>query len=170
VGAGAHTLLASFAIGHAPVRVRGSVPPVQVVHVDDAAAALALAVERELDGVFNVAADGWMTADEAAALLPRRRIPPVPHELAERVLTATWTSGFGEAPPAVLPYLEHTWVVANDRIKAAGWKPRHTNDEALLLGTPVGEGSIWPWLASAGAVTAGAALGTWWLKRRSRRS
>ena len=168
VGAGTPSLFASIASGHGSVRVRATTPPVQVVHVDDAASALDLAATQELDGVFNVAADGWLTSEEAAALMPARRVPGVPYEIAERVLTATWNTGWGDAPPAVLPYLVHPWVVANDRIKAMGWKARHANDEAILLGSPGVETPLWPWIAGAGAVTAGIALGTWWLKRARR--
>jgi nucleoside-diphosphate-sugar epimerase len=142
---------------------------VQVVHVDDAASAIDLAATRDLDGVFNVAADGWLTSDEAGALMPARRIPGLPYEIAERVLAATWSSGWGDAPPSVLPYIVHPWVVSNDRIKALGWKPKHANDEAILLGAPLSQSSLWPWIAGAGAVTAGVALGTWWLRRTRRR-
>jgi nucleoside-diphosphate-sugar epimerase len=149
--------------------VRGATPPVQVVHIDDAAAALDFAVSHTLAGVYNVAADGWLTSEEASALLPGRRRPGVPRELAERVLGAAWVTGLGEAPASVLPYLEHPWVIANDRMKATGWKPRHSNDEAILLATPATDAGIWPWAAAAGAITAGAALGTWWLTRKRRR-
>jgi UDP-glucose 4-epimerase len=170
VGAGVHSLFASIALGHAPVRVRGAAPPVQVVHVDDAATALELAAVGDVSGALNVACDGWLDADEAAALVPGRRPPGVPYDVAERYLAATWSTGIGDAPPSVLPYLVHPWVVANDRCKAAGWKPRHSNDEAILLSTPVGERSVVPWLAGAGALATGVGLGTWWLARRQRRA
>ena len=42
------------------------------------------------------------------------------------MLQVLWNSGIGDAPPAVVPYLAYPWVVANDRIKDAGWVPRHT--------------------------------------------
>jgi nucleoside-diphosphate-sugar epimerase len=168
VGAGAHSLFAAIAVGRTPVRIRGAAPPVQVVHADDAAAALELAADRDLDGAFNVAADGWLTADEAASLLPARRMPGLPYETAARFVSAAWSTGLGDAPPSVLPYLVHSWVVGNDRLKAAGWKPRHSNDEAILLATPMEDHSLVPWLLGAGAVTTGIALGTWWLRRRAR--
>ncbi len=169
VGSGAHALFANAAIGHPPVRVRGAASPVQVVHVDDAAAALEVAVDKDLDGAYNVAADGWLTAEEAAALLPGRRRPGVPYQLAERVLRAAWATGIGDAPPTSLPYFVHPWVVANDRLRAAGWKPGHSNDEAILLATPSDDRAVVPLLVGAGAVTAGIALGTWWLTRRRQR-
>jgi nucleoside-diphosphate-sugar epimerase len=166
VGAGAHSLFTAVATGRAPVRVRGASPPVQVVHVDDAAAALALTTEVDLDGAYNVAADGWLAYEEAAALLPGARLPAIPSALARRVLTLGWATGLGDAPPSVVPYLTHSFVVANDRLKHAGWKPLHSNDEALLLGTGAPDSNLLPWLAGAGAATVGAALGAWWLTRR----
>jgi nucleoside-diphosphate-sugar epimerase len=169
VGAGAHSLFAAAALGRAPVRVRGAVPPVQVVHVDDAATALEVATNTDVDGAYNVAADGWLANDDAAALLPSRRMPGMPYEIAARVLGAGWSTGLGDAPASVLPYLAHPWVVANDRLKSTGWKPLHSNDEAILLATPMAETSVLPWLAGAGAVTTGVALGTWWLTRARRR-
>jgi len=169
VGAGAHSLLAAVATGRAPVRVRGATPPVQVVHVDDAAAALDLSTATDLDGAYNVAADGWLAYEEARALLPSGRLPALPPQLASRVLAVSWASGVGDAPPALVPYLMHSFVVANDRLKHAGWKPLHSNEEALLLASGAPDRSLVPWFAAAGAVTAGAVLGTWFLTRRRER-
>ena len=166
VGVGARSLFTAVATGRAPVRVRGATPPVQVVHVDDAAAAFELSTAVDLDGAFNVAADGWLAFEDAGALLRSGRMPPLPLKLATRVLAVSWATGLGDAPPAIVPYLMHPWVVANDRLKRAGWKPRHSNEEALLLATDAPDRSLVPWLAGAGAVTTGAAVGTWWLTRR----
>ena len=170
VGPGAATLLANAAVGRPPISVRGAARPVQVTHVDDAASAIAFAASQRLDGAFNVASDGWLTHDDALALFPGRRVPGLPYEAAERALTALWVSGLGDAPPAVLPYLVHPWVVANDRLRAAGWAPRHTNEEAILLSMPVdGRRGTLPWVAAVGAVLAGVAGATWWLARSRRR-
>jgi nucleoside-diphosphate-sugar epimerase len=168
VGAGAQTLFAHAVVGHPPVFVRGATPPVQVVHVDDAAAALALAVREDLAGAFNVAADGWLSHDDALALAARRQLPGLPYDAAERFLAALWATGLGDAPPSALPYLVHPWVVANDRLKIAGWAPRHTNEEAIMLASPVEQRAL-PWAAAVGAVLAGAGATTWWLTRRHRR-
>jgi UDP-glucose 4-epimerase len=170
VGAGARSLFALAAIGRVPVHVRGEEHRVQVLHVDDAAAALALAVAEDLDGVFNVAADGWLEPPDALAVAPHRRPPAVPAPLARRTLETMWASGIGDAPPEVLPYLQHSWVISNDRIKAHGWSPRHTNEEAILLaGDPEARRRPLPWIAAVGAVLTGAVGATWWLRARSRR-
>ena len=131
VGPGAERLPARILLGRPPLRVRGAAMPVQVVHVDDLAQALALAATRELIGVFNVAADGWLDADAARALLPRSRVPAVPQEVLERTLRRTWATGMGDIPPGVVPYLVHPWVIANDKLKGEGWAPSRTNEDAI---------------------------------------
>jgi hypothetical protein len=34
----------------------------------------------------------------------------------------------------VVPYLVHPWVIANDRLRALGWQPEHTNEQSILDG------------------------------------
>jgi UDP-glucose 4-epimerase len=159
LGAGAERLPSRLLLGRPPIRVRGATPPVQVVHVDDLVDALLLAIADDLPGTYNVAADGWLGADDARALLPRSLLPPMPAELLDRVLARLWASGLGDVPPTVVPYLVHPWVVANDRLRAAGWQPRHSNEDAMVEGLdslPPPSRAI---RYAAGAVLA-AALGT----------
>ncbi|HMG25177.1 MAG TPA: NAD-dependent epimerase/dehydratase family protein [Acidimicrobiia bacterium] len=134
LGAGAERLPSRLLLGRPPLHVRGATPPVQVVHVDDLVDALLLAIADDLPGTYNVAADGWLGADDARALLPRSLLPPMPAELLERALARLWASGLGDVPPTVVPYLVHPWVVANDRLRAAGWQPRHSNEDAMVEG------------------------------------
>jgi UDP-glucose 4-epimerase len=168
LGAGAERLPSRLLLGRPPLRVRGAGPPVQVVHVDDLVSALMLAVAEDLPGTYNVAADGWLGADDARALLPRSFVPALPAELLERILARSWASGLGDVPPSVVPYLVHPWVVANDRLRAAGWRPEHTNEEAILEGldslpTPrYGRALLIGGMASAAlGVIAGLAIRTW---------
>jgi nucleoside-diphosphate-sugar epimerase len=131
VGPGAERLPARLILGRPPIRVRGAAPPVQVVHVDDLADAVVLVATRDVPGTYNVAADGWLTAEAARALLPRTNVPPVPADILERGLRRTWALGAGDVPPGVVPYLVHPWVVANDKLKRAGWSPTRTNEAAI---------------------------------------
>jgi UDP-glucose 4-epimerase len=132
LGPGAERLPSRLLLGRPPIRVRGASPPVQAVHVDDLVSALLLAVANDLPGTYNAAADSWLSADDTRALLPRSLLPSVPAELLERILRRLWASGLGDIPPTVVPYLVHPWVVANDRLKAAGWRPARTNEEAIV--------------------------------------
>ena len=53
-------------------------PPAQFLHLDDLAAAVVLAAEQRLDGVYNVAPDGWVAGERVRALagaVPRLKLP-----------------------------------------------------------------------------------------------
>jgi UDP-glucose 4-epimerase len=173
LGAGAERLPSRLLLGRPPLRVRGASPPVQVVHVDDLVAALLLAVGNDLPGTYNVAADGWLGTDDARALLPRSLLPPLPAELLERALARLWASGLGDIPPTVVPYLIHPWVVANDRLRAAGWRPNHTNEEAIIEGLDslpsprYGRALL---IGGTASVAMGIAAGTAWRILRRRRA
>jgi nucleoside-diphosphate-sugar epimerase len=170
VAAGSTSVLAAAATGRPPVRLRGPGAPVQVAHVDDVARALLVVTERAHPGVFNVASDGWLAAEEARALQPGRHMPSLPSEAAERVLQALWNSGLGDAPPSVVPLLEHPWVVSNDRMKDAGWSPEHSNEEAILLASPAPAPAQLPWIAAAAVAVTGTVALLWALTRLRRRS
>jgi UDP-glucose 4-epimerase len=132
LGAQADHAIARLIRARVPLTIGGSVAPVQFVHEDDATEAIALAVERDLPGVYNVAADGWLSRDELRALLGRKIQPSVGPEIMERALKRLWKAGLVDVPPSGVPYLVHPWVVAVDRLKAEGWSPRHTNEETVL--------------------------------------
>jgi UDP-glucose 4-epimerase len=131
VGPGAERLPARILLGRPPLRVRGAAMPVQVVHVDDLAAALALVATQDLPGVYNAAADGWLEAAEARALIPRSNVPALPAEAMERFLARSWDLGLGDVPAGVVPYLTHPWVIANDKLRGVGWAPAHSNADAI---------------------------------------
>jgi len=70
----------------------------------------------------------------------------------------------------------HPWVVANDRLRQAGWEPSHTNEEAFVVAEPesavataVGRHRQEIPLVVAGGVIAGAVGGAIALIVRARR-
>lgn len=110
-------------------------PPAQFLHLDDLASAVTLAVERELDGVFNVAPDGFIPAASVRALsgaTPRLRLPD---RLAEVWNGWRWRFQRGPIPPGLRSYTRSPWLVANDRLKGVGWTATVTNEEAYVEGT-----------------------------------
>lgn len=151
-------------------------PAAQFLDVADLATAVDLARRARLDGPRNVAPDGWISGETVRALVggpPRLRLP---ERLAVRVAGLRWRWGLADTPPELLPYTVHPWVIANDRLKADGWAPGASNEEAY-----VGAHRAGPWamlsprrrqeialgatgLALAGGVAAVVGL----LRRRSR--
>lgn len=111
--------------------VKGHNPPLQFVHEDDVASALALAVAIDLDGVYNLAADGWLPGSDVATLAQRRRIE-LPEAVAFSIAERLWNAGLTVSPPGELHYVMHPWVVDNAKLRAAGWTPQFSNSEALV--------------------------------------
>jgi nucleoside-diphosphate-sugar epimerase len=110
-------------------------PPAQFVHLDDLASAVTLAVERELDGVYNVAPDGWIPGERVRALTGEAWRLPLPERVAGAVAALRWRFQRGPIPPGLRPYTLVPWVVANDRLRAEGWEPTITNEQVYVEGT-----------------------------------
>ncbi len=109
-------------------------PGAQFVHHDDVASAVELAVERRLDGVYNVAPDGSVPGARVRALTGSRRFP-LPEPVAEVLASLQWRFQRGPIPPGLRPYTRWPWSVANDKLRAEGWSPTVTNEQAYVEGT-----------------------------------
>jgi UDP-glucose 4-epimerase len=101
--------------------VRGCDPPVQFVDVDDVAmAAHLVATEPRARGVYNVAAEGWLTTSDVRRLLARPTVH-LPRQTAVGVAAALHRGGLLTTPPGALSYLMHPWVVDTTRLRDLGW-------------------------------------------------
>ena len=113
-------------------RIGHGLPALQFVHVDDLANAVVTALDQRLDGPFNVAADDWIPAEQSHELLgPNLRLP-LPDWLLDVVVWFTDRRPGRRRPEGALPYSRHPWVIAVDRLKAAGWSPQSTSAEAFV--------------------------------------
>jgi nucleoside-diphosphate-sugar epimerase len=110
-------------------------PPSQFLHTDDLAAAVALAVRRDLDGVYNVAPDGWIPGERVRALSGERPRVPMPDRLSDVLGRLRWKFQRGPIPPGLQPYTQESWVVSNGRLRNAGWAPTVTNEQAYVEAT-----------------------------------
>jgi len=159
----------------AALRALGTERPSQFLHLDDLSSAIDHARRHRLDGPFNVAPDGWLSADVLRDLAgPVGRLH-LPAGLARRL--TTFRSEIGSGPPDGWAYTQHPWVVANDRLRATGWEPRHPNDEVYVEADPGGPlASMSPrrrqelsLVAAAGVVALGVGAVVWAVRRRRRR-
>lgn len=110
--------------------VAGHRPPWQFLHPDDAVGALVHAVRQRLTGPYNVTAEGWLSTDEATAVLGRG-VVEVPEEVAYAAAARLWALGVGEQPPGLVALLVHPCVASPARFVATGWRPQHSNRDAL---------------------------------------
>ena len=105
----------------------------------------------------------------------------LPDRVTEVWNSVRWRFQRGPIPPGLGRYTSSPWLVANDRLRAAGWRPTVTNEQAYVEGT---EAKWWTMvtpkrrqeLALAGMVTAAVAVVTaavwitrWVRARRARR-
>jgi nucleoside-diphosphate-sugar epimerase len=157
-------------------------PDAQFVHHDDVASAVALAVGQRLDDVYNVAPDGSIPGDRLRALTGQRLRLPLPARVSDVVARLRWRFQRGPIPPGLRPYTRTSWVVANDKLRAVGWAPTVTNEQAFVEGT---EARWWTMVTpkrrqelALGAMIGGAVITAvvvvvtgrrWWRRRALRR-
>ena len=100
---GTPTLAAALAAGYGQ-RLGEDDPGAQFLHLDDLASAVVLAVDRRLDGVFNVAPDGWVAGERVRALSGERPRIRLPDRLATIVAAIRWRFQRGPIPPGLRSY------------------------------------------------------------------
>jgi UDP-glucose 4-epimerase len=103
----------------------------QLLHEDDLASAFceALAVPA---GAYNLAPDDWTTLPEVARLLGQRFVS-VPPWLLRPLANLFWRMGQSPFDASWLDFLDHPpLILANDKLKAHGWVPAFTTEQALL--------------------------------------
>jgi nucleoside-diphosphate-sugar epimerase len=131
VGTDGRPLYQALGITRAP-RLGDEGRPVQYLHVDDLASAVVLAWEQRLSGVYNVAPDTGIPEEQARALAGGVARLSIPERLGARLSSIGWHLWRQGVPVEARAYATHAWVVAPDRIKAAGWQPEYSSEEALV--------------------------------------
>ncbi len=146
-------------------RPEGEDRPAQFLHIDDLARAIEHARLHRLDGVFNVAPPGWLSAEEQLELVGSVRAVRVPGLLRRALMALRWRLGTVSTPSEVIGYTRHTWVISSDRLRATGWRATYTNEEAFVLGHRPGWWSTLNpdqrQLVSLGGLGAGALVASW---------
>jgi nucleoside-diphosphate-sugar epimerase len=172
VGPGVDHAAAGLLDGPRLLAVRGARPHWQFCHIEDLASAMATTVLSGLSGPMTVASEGWLDQDDVERVLDRRRVE-LPASVAFGAAARLHAIGVS-TPASELSYLVHPWVVGSERLREAGWKPGHSNLEALTAyaaGRPAGPRRLR--IDAKGATAAAGAtvalVGTAALVRRARR-
>jgi UDP-glucose 4-epimerase len=114
-----------------PVTVMGFDPMLQLIHEEDAARALVLALRPGLRGVFNVTGPGEVPLSAVLRELGRRPIP-VPHPLVRPLVRRAFEARLTGFPPEEVDHIQYLCVVDGSRFaREAGWSPRHTLRETI---------------------------------------
>ncbi len=150
-------------------------PGLQYLHADDLGAAIVTVLRAAPGGVVHAAPDGALSGAERRALeaRPGLRVPDQVARLAASIRSAATGTG---APEGIRPYLAEEWLLANDRLRAMGWEPSHSNEQAYVAAFRAAPWSLIPsgrrqelLLGGVGALAAAAAVGAGVLLRRRHR-
>ena len=156
----------------------GATRQVQFLHVDDLATAVVTAWAGQLRGIYNVAPDRGVREDTARALAGGMAKVALPTRVARVVSAWSWDLWRLGAPKEAQAYARWTWVVAPDRLLAAGWTPQCTSEESLVTtderahwdDLPPGRRQNLTVLVALGAVVAAAGSAVAILAGRARRA
>lgn len=125
----------------------------QALHTEDAASAYRLAVLRDVDGAFNIAAAPVVDAHLLAECL-KAKVVRVPAGPVRAALTAAWRLHLVPASPGLFDTVLRVPVMDTSRARTElGWTPQHTARDAIqdfLHGLRHGSGLPTPPLASPG--------------------
>jgi UDP-glucose 4-epimerase len=138
---GAASALLRYAVpGFVPARALGHVPvlpldrglTVPMVHADDVAAAVQLALETPTHGAFNLAAPPPVTAGSVAAAL-RSRLVHVPGPVLRGAASLTWRLRLQQVDPGWVDLAMQVPLLDTSRARdELGWAPERTADDVLL--------------------------------------
>lgn len=103
----------------------------QAVHADDVAAAVVAALDRDVTGAFNLAAEPVLRARDLAAAVGGHRIP-VPKTVTSTGLDLAWRLGLHPLHPGWLELADHTALVDTTRARTElEWAPAHDAAETV---------------------------------------
>jgi UDP-glucose 4-epimerase len=123
LGATVHSLMGAYLRLRPVPTLMGFDPMLQFLHEEDLAEAIALALERGLQGVFNVTGPGEVPLHTAIRALGARALP-LPELLARPVIARLFRWGLVPFPPGALDYLKYPVTVSGERfVEATGFRP-----------------------------------------------
>jgi UDP-glucose 4-epimerase len=105
-------------------------PRYQFIHVDDVVAALEHAVDCDIPGVYNCAADGVLALSEVIGLLGKRALPALP-PYGIGLATASLRRLGVRVPPEMANQLRFGRGLDNRKLKSTGFRYRYTTREAV---------------------------------------
>jgi UDP-glucose 4-epimerase len=128
LGASPAGTLASFLAGRFVPTVLGHDPLFQFIHEEDAAAAIVVALEKSLRGVYNVAGPQPLPLTEIVRQSGRRPVP-IPEPLFGLALGRF---GLPRLPPGAVAHLKYPVVIDDSSFRAATeWTHQHGDAETV---------------------------------------
>jgi UDP-glucose 4-epimerase len=114
-----------------PITVMGFDPMVQLIHEEDVARAMVLALRPGVRGVYNVTGPGEVPLSSVLRELGRSPIP-IPHVLVRPLLRRAFEAGLSGFQPEEVDHIQYLCMVDGSRFaRDAGWAPSHGLRETI---------------------------------------
>lgn len=110
-------------------------PERQFLAMSDLVSAIRFVVEHEIDGIVNLAPEGSLSEREQLDLVGMVELVKLPTEAAAGIERARYAMARSAATPEVSDFGLGSWVLDSSRMRAAGWYPESTNEEAFVAST-----------------------------------
>ena len=131
LGPGVHAFYTRILSKRVVPVVLGYDPLLQLLHPDDALAAIEAALAKGPSGVVNVVPKSALTLLTALHLADKLTVA-VPHVAAYPLAELWWASGVGEAPAGFIDYARFLFVAEGEKARRElGFEARHGSREAL---------------------------------------
>jgi UDP-glucose 4-epimerase len=132
VGPTANKILMAQVVADVIPVIQGYSPLIKLLHEEDLAQALYLAICEDLRGIYNVTSDEPRSMSQLAAMRDAK-VLPLPNFIIRGMSSLLWRFGVTPFAPEFIDLLsKHTFITSNEKLKAAGWSPKYTTPEAYL--------------------------------------
>jgi len=121
--------MASF-VSDSTIVVRSADPLYQLLHEDDFARALHMAIQQDMPGIYNVTSDDPRTIRQLGRLRGSK-IVTLPYPLVRGLMGLTWRLGKADFAPGWADLVRYPIVASNEKLKQLGWQPEFATPEAL---------------------------------------
>lgn len=105
-------------------------PEFQFIHEDDMAACVVAAVAKDVRGIFNIAADGFLRYSELGKLSGKRGIA-LPAWILYTITNLLWKLRVVNSPPGQLDFIRYPWIMDNSKMKKELYQPKYSSKEAF---------------------------------------
>jgi nucleoside-diphosphate-sugar epimerase len=116
--------------GEPAILVTGANPAIQLVHEEDVASALLLAIQKDLPGIYNLTSDDPCTLEELVKTRGGKSLA-LPFILVKGLMALAWRLRRSVFAPEWADLSRYSLVASNERLKSAGWQPKYTTRTAL---------------------------------------
>jgi UDP-glucose 4-epimerase len=131
VGPTAERAMVASLISNTLIMVKGCNPPYQLVHEEDVASAIHLAIREDLNGAYNVTGSDPVPLKTMVEERGGNAIA-LPLAVLRPLIWLMWRSGQSVFAPEWLDLSRFPLVASHAKLQAAGWSPQYTTRQAYM--------------------------------------